>query len=189
MTQERREYYRIPAFARVALRRLRPEEYDCARRRVRGLYVPPALGSGAADEAGLSLERRLELELLRRIAMTLDRIDRRLDDALTPPNVMTPSCVGAPEPMEIRISGSGFAGPIAIDVQPGELVEVDLDLWESGLPRIRAIAETVDADEPDPRIKAFRFEELHPEDQERIVRLTLRSQSQELREQRTEEAR
>ena len=59
-----------------------------------------------------------------------------------------------------------------------------LDLWESGLPLIRALARCVKLEEATEghMIIAFGFEEILPEDQERIIQLTLRSQSQAIRE-------
>jgi hypothetical protein len=84
------------------------------------------------------------------------------------------------------LSASGFSGPFSVDVTSGDLVEVQLDLWESGLPLITALAHVINVQESDDgrQITAFSFDEILAEDQERIVQLTLRSQSQALRESR-----
>ncbi|MCP4003088.1 MAG: hypothetical protein GY725_02715 [bacterium] len=174
-TEERREYFRIHAFARVGFRPLAVGDLDSARRRIRARNVPAILSPGSTTEAGLSAERRIELDLLRHIALTLERIDRRMEDTLARRSA---TALGACKyaPVEISLSGAGFSGPFELSIDSDELVEVDLDLWESGLPCIPAIARAVASTAEDPRINSFCFEELHPEDEDQIVRLTLQSQ-------------
>ena len=62
------------------------------------------------------------------------------------------------------------------------MVEVMVDLWDAGLPLIHALARTVRTQkEGDLMITALNFEELAPEDLERIVQFSIRYQGQELR--------
>ncbi len=187
---ERREYFRIQTFARVGLRVLSSEEVEQARHRLKHRLQSAVPSSSAIDEPGLSSEHRVALDLLQHIALTLDRIDRRLDqlaDGQSAGNRIVPP----QQPVAITLSGSGFSGPFSLDVSVGEAVEVQLDLWESGLPLITALARAVELEESAEghMISAFSFEEILPEDQERIVQLTLRSQSHAIRENRMGERR
>jgi len=180
---ERREYFRIQTFARVGLRVLSEEEGEQVRLRLKSRRPSAFLSSTAIDESGLSSEHRVALDLMLRIALTLDRIDRRLDQ-MARAGQSADDHVLSLQPIDITLSGSGFSGQFSLDVSPGELVEAQLDLWESGLPLIRALARCVKLEEAAEghMIIAFGFEEILPEDQERIIQLTLRSQSQALRE-------
>ena len=83
------------------------------------------------------------------------------------------------EQQEVPISGR-----TQIDV---ELVEATLDLSESGLPLIPCMALVMGRDENG--YTALRFEEIAPEDRERIIQLSLRTQSRELRHERNKETR
>ncbi len=188
MTQ-RREYFRIRTFARVGLRVLSPEVVEQARLRLKQRHPAPAVSPSTVDESGLSSEHRAALDMLRRIALTLDRIDRRLDEIVHSRRQDEPVPLVPTEALAITLSGSGFSGPFSLDVSPGELVEVHLDLWDSGLPLITALASAVKIYESEDgrMITAFSFEEILPEDQQRIVQLTLRSQSNGIRESRGEE--
>ncbi len=186
---ERREYFRIRTFARVSLCVLPEADVEQARLRLKVRRPSAYLASATIDESGLSAEHRAALDLMQRIALTLDRIDRRLDDmsrAGPDPDHAIPA-----EPINITLSAAGFSGKFPIDVSPGEMVEVQLDLWESGLPLIGALARVVKLEDSDEGhlITAFVFDELLPDDEERIIQLTLRSQSEAIRENRKEERR
>ncbi len=183
---ERRDYFRIQTFARVGLRVLSEEEAEQTRLRLKARR--PSVSSTTIDESGLSSEHRVALDLMQRIALTLDRIDRRLDE-MARAGLSTDGHVLLPQPVDITLSGSGFSGVFSVDVSPGELVEAQLDLWESGLPLIATLALAVKLEESaEGHMRtSFGFEEILPEDLERIVQLTLRSQSHALRENRGEE--
>ncbi len=187
---ERREYFRIQTFARVGLRVLSEEEGEQARLRLKSRRPSAFLSSTAIDESGLSSEHRVALDLMLRIALTLDRIDRRLDEMARAGQSADGHLLSL-QPVDITLSGSGFSGQFSLDVSPGELVEAQLDLWESGLPLIGALARIVKLEESAEghMITAFGFEEILPEDQERIIQLTLRSQSQAIRENKRGEGR
>jgi hypothetical protein len=179
--REKREYFRVPVFARVALRALDKEQETAARRHLHARSVEPAR-AGAADGLA-SPEARGAIELLRRIALALERIERRLEQR--PPAGAPDSEIvyASPGPIEISLSASGFAGRFAFDADPEQLVHVELDLWEAGLPPIVALAHRV----PGEGLCAFQFEDIHSEDRERIVQLALRTQSQALRRERSGE--
>ncbi len=187
---ERREYFRIQTFARVGLRVLSEEEGEQVRLRLKSRRPSAFLSSTALDESGLSSEHRVALDLMLRIALTLDRIDRRLDE-MARVGQSADGHVLSLKPVDITLSGSGFSGQFSLDLSPGELVEAQLDLWESGLPLIGTLARVVKLEESTEghMITAFGFEEILPEDQERIIQLTLRSQSQAIRENKREEGR
>ena len=186
---ERREYFRIQTFARVGLRVLSEEEGEQARLRLKSRRPSAFLSPTAIDESGLSSEHRVALDLMLRIALTLDRIDRRLDEMARAGQSADGHLLSL-QPVDITLSGSGFSGQFSLDVSPGELVEAQLDLWESGLPLIGALARIVKLEESEGHmITAFGFEEILPEDQERIIQLTLRSQSQAIRENKRGEGR
>jgi c-di-GMP-binding flagellar brake protein YcgR len=187
---ERREYFRIRTFARVSLRVLSEEEVEQARLRLKSCRPSAFLSSTAIDESGVLSEHRVALDLMLRIALTLDRIDRRLDE-MARSGQSADGHVLSLQPVDITLSGSGFSGRFSLDVSPGELVGVQLDLWESGLPLIGALAHVVKLEESAEghMITAFVFEEILPEDQERIIQLTLRSQSQAIRDNKRGEVR
>ena len=182
---ERREYFRIQTFARVGLRVLSEEEAEQARLRLKARRPSAFVTSATIDESGLSSEHRMALDLMQRIALTLDRIDRRLDE-MARAGLSADGQVLPPQSIDITLSGSGFSGVFSIDVSPGEWVEAQLDLWESGLPLIATLARAVKLEESTEghMRTSYGFEEILPEDLERIVQLTLRSQSHALRENR-----
>ena len=134
----------------------------------------------------MEVETRLVLELMQRVAFSLDRIDRRLHETPSPPGPRDQPVSERPFP--ITLSGSGFAAPLLIDVPAGMCVDATLDLWEMGMPLIPCVARVLGPDPVrPPKVIAMRFEEILPEDRERLVRLSLRCQSQALREDREEE--
>ena len=188
---EQREYFRIHTFARVGIRILPPEAVEEARLRLKQRHRAAAMSPSAVDESGLAAENRIALDLLQRIALSLDRIDRRLDEFAHERQQPDGTVFLPAQAILITLSASGFSGPFSVDVSPGDLVEVQLDLWESGLPLITALANVISDQESDNArpTTAFSFEEILAEDQERIVQLTLRSQSQALRESRRGEGR
>jgi hypothetical protein len=147
--------------------------------------VAPPIASGAIEDRRLSAETRVLLDLVQRVALTLARIDQRLDDLVLAQRGDTPRSFVPSAPIQISISGSGFACTVDEPLESGALFEVTLDLWDTGMPLIPALARAVRCWETtDPPIAGFRFVELLPEDRERIVQLTLRKQSAALREQR-----
>ena len=139
---------------------------------------------GALEDAHSTSENRAMLELLQHIALTLERIDQRLDSAISDPDKASakPEFHG----LDINLSGSGFAGAFDLDLTLGTFVEAQIDLWDAGIPLIRSVAcvRTIHPSDASAPISAFSFEELLPEDLERIVQLTLRAQTQEFRERR-----
>lgn len=186
--RQRREYFRIRCFARIGLRVLAPEEEPAARARIRGRCIPHAFAPGALEESGLPGEQRLLLGLVRHIALNLDRIERRIDDLARRANGVGSDLLASDAPVEICLSASGFAGPFGLELSDKALVEVQLDLGDSGLPMISALARIVQPDGEEPTDDtAFVFEELLPDDRERLVQLVLRSQTLKLREERSGE--
>ena len=176
--KERREYFRSQAFARVALRALAPEEVDTIRARLRSRRRTPI----AVDDTRHSAESRALLELMQHMALTLDRIDQKLDSLILGPDAVESSSKVEFESVEINLSASGFSGKFSLDAPVGTLVEAQVDLWESGAPLITAIArvETIEADPEGGHTTALSFEELLPEDLERLVQLTLRNQTKQM---------
>jgi hypothetical protein len=181
--RERREFYRIQTFARVSLRVLRPEELDRARLRLRVRHLPTALSPGAIEESRSSSESRALFGLMEHIALTLDRIDRKIDALAHMRESGESDTHVSPGATEIELSGSGFSGPFEIEAPKGTLVEAQIDLGESGGPLINAIARVraINSRDGEPRVTAFAFEELLPEDLERIVQLSLKKQSKGIR--------
>lgn len=185
---ERREYFRILCFARVRLRVLEPADEPSARARIRARRVPHAFTPGALEEAGLGAEQRLSLGLLKSIALSLERIERQIDRVGRPSGAADGELLPTDAPLEISLSASGFAGPFGLDLADKTLVEAQLDLGDAGLPMIAALARVVASpDQPSLDRTAFAFEELVPDDRERIVQLALRSQTQALRDERSGE--
>ncbi len=184
---QRREYFRIRCFARIGLRLLDPQDEPAARGRIRSRCVPRAFAPGVLEESGLAGEQRLTLGLLKYIALSLDRIERRIDGAFRRADERG-DLLAAGGPAEICLSATGFAGPFGLDLPNKALVEVQLDLGDAGLPLITALARVIASDETESLDDtAFGFVELLPDDRERIVQLTLRSQTQALRKERSGE--
>ncbi len=182
----RREYFRIRCYARVGLRTVDDSEESAARARVRTRSIPRAFAPGALEGQGLPSEQVLTLDLLKYIALSLDRIERRIDDVARQASGVHSDLLSS-APVEICLSAAGFAGPFGLDLPGKTLVEVQLDLGEAGLPPIWALARVV-AQVPDaPDDTAFGFEEILPDDRERLVQLALRSQTQAIRKERSGE--
>lgn len=185
---ERREYFRIPILARVALRVLLQEEEEAARQRVRERHVPPVIPAGSFDESAMHAEQRILFELLKHMTFTLDRIDRRLEDLTRRHDPAAPPYTFPPRSLEITLSGSGFAGAFGPSLELETLVEAQLEFWNAGIPLIPTLARVVSVFESKGGLTtAFRFEELLPDDQQRIVQLTIRSQLSTIRDGRREE--
>jgi hypothetical protein len=127
-------------------------------------------------------EPRALLDGLRQISLALERIERRLERLeLGARNTAALSSA----PVEISLSGAGFAGPSELELAPDQLAWVELELPGSGLAPICALARPVRGPEAEP-LAAFHFEEIHAEDREQLVQLALRIQSQALRAVRRE---
>lgn len=177
-----REYFRIRTHARVGLRAVAAADLERARLRVRAAHVPPVIAAGSLDESHQSPEQRATLAVLLRIWIALERIDRRLASLAAGPGGEEPWLVAPDEPVKIGLSASGFAGDFALREPSGALFEATLDLSEAGLPPIPALARLARRFAHDGReVVAFAFEEIHEADRERVVQLTLRRQSEELR--------
>ncbi len=178
---ERRKYFRVQTFARVSLRLLqRSEDVEAARARLKVRHVP-AMTPGTLNDLRMSPEARPVIELLQRIAFTLDRMDRKLDSILqADPARGEPM---ASQALAIVLSGSGFSGSFKLAAEAGALVETQIDLGETGIPMIPAISRIVKIQRVEgvPDVIAFSFDEILPQDRERIVQFTLRNQSRELR--------
>jgi hypothetical protein len=178
---ERREYFRVRALARVRLRALDKSEAESLRH---ALYARPP--RGAIDERARDPEQAPEralLEGLRQISLVLERIERRLERIERGGARPAESA----EAVEISLSGAGFAGPFELELAPGQLAWVELELPGSGLAPICALARPVRGDGE--HGNAFHFEAIHAEDREQLVQLALRLQSQALRAERAGEPR
>jgi hypothetical protein len=183
--KERRTYFRIRMPARVAIRPVEETSLAEARLRVRSRHVAPPIAPGSLEETRIPPESRATLDVLQRIAITLERIDRRLDDLILVQNDPDAKSQIAGDPVVISLSASGFSGPFDLDLESGTAVEVTLDLTEGGIPSIPALARIVRSTRTTPQpITALRFIHILPDDRERIVQLSLRRQSQDLRERR-----
>jgi hypothetical protein len=176
-----REYFRVAVPARVALRVLRPGEEQSARLRVRLRHFPLPGGFSPPDEPRTSGETSLQLELLQRIAVTLARIEQKLEELARARIDGDPAPLCWTQPLEISVSACGFAGRFELAAAPGALVESYLDLGDAGLPPIPALARLVELDRGGSGVAALTFEELAPQDRERLVQLALRTQSEALR--------
>jgi c-di-GMP-binding flagellar brake protein YcgR len=174
---ERREYFRVRALARVRLRSVDKAQAEALRH---ALYAQPSRGS--ADERareGEFPEQRALLDGLRQISLALERIERRLERLeLGAEGAASPS-----EPVEISLSGAGFAGPFELELEPDQLVWAELELPGSGLAKVCALARPVRGADAE-SMAAFHFEDIHPDDREQLVQLALRLQSQQLRASR-----
>ena len=183
----RREYFRIRCYARVGLRTIDDVEESAARARVRTRSIPRAFAPGALEGQSLPSEQVLTLDLLKYIALSLDRIERRIDDVARQTSSAHSDQVSADAPVEICLSAAGFAGSFGLDLPDKTLVEVQLDLGDAGLPPIWALARVVTQDPGATDDTAFSFEEILPDDRERLVQLALRSQTQAIRKERSGE--
>ena len=143
-----------------------------------------SLATSQPEEHRLTPETRVLLEVLRRMAMTLERIEGRLDGL---GNRQARNLEGETisRSLEITLSGSGFSCDLDFNLPDHAMVDLDLDLWDAGLPVIPALARVaghkIEGDKP---VKAFAFEELHSDDLEQIVQLSLRTQRETIREVR-----
>ena len=149
--------------------------------------IPRAFAPGALEAQNLPSEQLLALGLLKYIALSLDRIERRIDDVARQAGGMQSELLSSDAPVEVCLSAAGFAGPFGIDLPDKTLVEVQLDLGDAGVPPIWALARVVTQDTDAPDDTAFSFEEILPDDRERLVQLALRSQTQALRKERSGE--
>jgi hypothetical protein len=179
--RERRSFYRVRVFAHVSLRPVTQADELAERRRLRAQRVEPAR-LPSFDDPTSSTELRQLLGGVQRIASSLDRIERRLERlerGAERGEELTSST-------EISLSASGFAGSFEPILKDGALVVAELDLREAGLPPIRALARVVGPRFPHANATAFWFEEIHPDDRERIVQLAMQVQSQSLRQERSD---
>lgn len=180
---EQRRYFRVEARARVVVRALENAEIEAARARVRGALPPVA--SSAADDGAFSAGERAILAALEKLATRVSRLERVLETETSVAAPEPPAKADRLPPTRIVISGSGFAGAFALETQPGALVEASIELVDAGVPPIAALARVVERKPGDaPRERGFRFEEISPDDRERIVQFALRTQSQALRRER-----
>ncbi len=184
---ERREYFRVRAYARFWLSVVTEEELDEARVRVVARHSTIGFLPGSVEESRLSPAQRITIDLLKQIALTLDRIDRRYDERNV--RVTTEARWCTDSAIDITISGSGFSTEIDMDIPEGTWLEIELDMLDSGIPRIPALARVVGRHEENgSNVTAIAFEEIHRDDLERIIQLTIRNQRQSLREVRREQS-
>jgi len=183
---ENREYFRILIPARVSLRILSSEEVEQVQLSQNMRHVPRVVYPNIAEEARWFIESRALLDLMQHIALTLDRLERKVDRLTQIRDAEDSGNRVSPETVEISLSGSGFSGPFKIDAPKGTMVEAQIDLSEFGVPLILALAcvRRIHLRDGEQHITAFSFEELLPEDLERIVQLTLRNQGKAIREKR-----
>lgn len=184
---ERREFFRIEIPARVRLRAVSGDEVESARTRIRTRQVPAAFAPGAIEENRLGSEHRLTIGLLRSIALSLERMERSLAELAERGTGSADLLAGRRDPVPLSLSGSGFSGPLAFELAPGSVAEVEIDLLDAGYPLIRALAEQIRGSdvEGDPAFAAFRFAEILDDDRERIVQLALRVDRQSLQRNRS----
>jgi hypothetical protein len=179
---ERREFFRVRTLARVRLRAVSKPEAELLRR---SLYARPGEAklrfASESEESGAREWRALEAAL-HQISLALERIERRLEALERRAASGAGATAETAGPLEISLSAAGFAGPFGLELEPDQLVWVELDLCGSGLPPIAALARSVRASAS--QEQAFHFEDIHAEDRERIVQLALRLQSQMLRAER-----
>ncbi|MFQ5696677.1 MAG: hypothetical protein ACE5IL_00130 [Myxococcota bacterium] len=177
--RERRAHLRFCAPIRLRVRQVGEASREEALQRVRGRRVPLAPALAGPDDGSSGTDARLVLGLLQQIAATLERIETRLSHDGERGEPLT--CE-----REIRLSASGLAIPRdRFEADLGDLVEVELELPEDGIPRIRALARGVRSFHRGGRPwTALSFEELGAEDRERLVQVALRRDLAELRERR-----
>ena len=175
---ERRQAFRINTIARVCLRPIAEDAVDTARLRVLALSVPELIGTRTLDDTRVH-DERAQLELLQRIAFSLDRVNRRIADLEQRRGVAGVDRFS--EPLQISLSASGMSGPFDLREEPGSLVEVTLDLMDVGLPLIPGVASVVRGGDLPPKTTALRFEELTQDDRERLFRFAIRMQRHSLR--------
>jgi hypothetical protein len=180
---ERREYFRVRALARVSLRPLAKAEAERLRP---GIYARP----GKTPAARWTDERDGEdparggawsalADVHRQLTLALESLERRVErlERGTRPEAERG------ETVEISISGSGFAGPFAPELEPDQLIWAEIELPGSGMAPICALARAVGPADAGGDA-AFHFEDIHADDREQLVQLALRIQSQSLRAQR-----
>lgn len=179
--RERRAYLRFRAPIRLRVRRLSETSEEVALRRVRGRRRSLAPMLPGSDDARSAVEAQPVLEILREISATLERIEDRLSD----PSEREEARVSEPE---ISLSASGIAIPLGLfDPAKGALVELELELPDDGIPRIRALARVVRSfPARGRRFTALSFDGISGEDRERLVQVALRRDFAELRERRAE---
>ncbi len=178
-----REYFRIRTYARVGLRLVDPAGLEGARLWVRSQHLPPVMPAGTLDESRQAPEQRAMLELLQRIWVSLERIDRRIGQLAAGPGGADGWLLEPDEPLAIGLSASGFAGDFGVPHPTGTLVLATLDLAEAGLPPIPVLARLARRFAHEGReVIAFAFEEIDEADRERLVQLALRRQGESLRE-------
>ena len=97
----RREYFRIRCYARVGLRVVDDVEESAARARVRTRSIPRAFAPGALEAQNLPSEQLLALGLLKYIALSLDRIERRIDDVARRAGGMQSELLSSDAPVEV----------------------------------------------------------------------------------------
>jgi hypothetical protein len=179
---ERRDYYRVRTFARVGIREIDPERAETVRLQIQTRSTPGVHAPGPFEDPRLEIEQKATLELLQRISYSLDRIEHRLEDILLQQRGGETWFPVASHPVEVSLSGSGLSGCFEPSLPVGALAEVTLDIWGASLPLIYALARVVNSQESDKgTLTAVSFEEITPEDLERIVQFTIRSQNRGLR--------
>ncbi len=188
--REKREYYRVRVFARVGTRVLAPKKVEEVKHHIRSRHLPIGFTPSVVNDSRLTTENRVVLDLLRNIATSLERIERHLEGSAGATGERGSSSRMTYQSTEITLSGSGLFGAFELDLQPDDLVELELELLDTGIPMIPALARVVGpSNEGGCPGTAFKFEEIHQDNREHIVQLTLRRQSEALREQKAGEGR
>ncbi len=183
---ERREYYRTRVMALLVVEPVAKADEPAARRRLDARRVDPARAPRIED-VGAASEWRQLLEGVSRMAFALERIERRLERLERGPGGRPATLT--PGPVEISLSASGLAVDVPLDLEPDDLALLEIDMPDTGLPPVAALGRYVAMGDPEAPASAFHFEQIHPEDRERIVQLGLRMQSHALRAGRAEEER
>lgn len=178
-----REYFRVSTVARVSLRAVEEADVENARRRVHLRHVPDPIAKHGVEDARIANEARAMLDVLSRISLALDRIDRRIEEIahLQLGNEAGPLASLRGDPIDVVLSGSGFSVPYDMKLETGTFVEAYLDLWNAGLPLIPALARVARVETgPGDGCTGLGFCEIAPADRERIVQLAIRCQSEHL---------
>jgi hypothetical protein len=178
---ERREFYRVSTFARVGLRLVDASRERAVRLQIRARGAPD--GTEVLDDSRLENEQRAIIGLLQRVAFSMDRVEHRLEEIISHQRGLDAFRPLGADPVEIDLSGNGLCARFEKGLPIDTLAEATLDIREAGLPLIYAMVRVVRVEEIGRETAmALEFEEITPEDLQRIVQFTIRTQRQELRE-------
>lgn len=183
---ERRRAFRVYTVGRVALRALSDREEHDARLRVAARSVPEVSRFTGLEES-LGGEERVQIQMLERMAYYLNRIDQRMEELCQLQRGGHSATPIFSDPIRLSLSAAGLSGPLELPEGTPSMVELTLDLLDSSLPLIPAVASVVRAgdelaaEHEKPGLLALHFEEITDIDRERIYRFATRIQRLSLR--------